>query len=252
VLFNNSLRISRVTDATAASTMPTIQWNTRGSRQRSASLLGVAALHALIAAAWMAGRPAVTIPRADGARIQWLWLRPAQPPKPPQPSAARVDAPPPVPVPAIVPRTIAPPAPIRVAPVAVPEAPAPEPAPAAATSTVPEPAPTAPAALDGPGLAARARQMAGGVDKQLRKESGKPLPELVDTPYKRFVAEMAAAYAPQFTGEPTITEFARPGSGEKIVKVSFGSHSYCLRVPSPSMRIDEYQAARTAVPMTCP
>lgn len=231
--------------------MPTTDWNTTDRRHRHLGMLGVGVLHALIAAAWLAGRPILPtqVQKGEERRIQWLWLAP------PKPAAHKPGpAPKPEPMPVVkpmrdrTPRAITPvavpdPVPVETSP--PPEAPPIGPAPPETASAEPP----KPSAAD---LLTSARQMAGKVDKQLRKENHQALPALVDTPYKRFVAELEAAHVAQWTGRPTITEIAMPGTGERLVKVSNGSSSYCLRVPSPSMGIDQYERARNAVPVNCP
>jgi hypothetical protein len=242
--------------------MPTTDWSTTYSsshRQRHWSLLGVGVLHALIAAAWLAARPHAPAPApgADARRIQWMWL---SLPKPRRREQAQDHEPAPAakPMPERVPRSAAPIV-VRALPLPPPVVPDPVPVPATPSAASP-PAGPAPAettaaaqpATSAADLVANARRMAGTIDKQLRKEAHQPLPAFVDTPYKRFEADMAAAYVPQWTGVATTTEIAMPGTGERLIKVSNGSSSYCLRIPSPSMGIDRYEASRVAKPMTCP
>ena len=59
-------------------------------------------------------------------------------------------------------------------------------------------------------------------------------------------------HAAQWTGVPTITEIAMPGTGERVVKISNGNNSYCIRVPQASMGIDFYEAARHGKSTNCP
>jgi hypothetical protein len=232
--------------------MPTTDWSTQDRRHRHLGMLGVGVLHVLIATAWLAARPPMPMSARgdDDRRIQWLWL---SPPKPP----VRTPAPPSKPAVKLVPDTAPrlPHAPRAMAPVTVPDPVPVETTPAAETPAQPAP-PEAAAAEPPPTSAAdllsSARRMAGTVDKQLRKENHQPLPALVDTPYKRFVAEMDAAHVAHWTGTPTITEITMPGTGEHITKVSNGSTSYCIRMPSPGMGIDQYEKARQGKVVNCP
>lgn len=239
--------------------MHSTDWTTRENRHRQLGLAGVALVHALIAAAWLASGKLARPPRLEVERIQWLWLR--EPVRVPRPEAVQVPRSEPVHEPMHERKPhAAPPQQVRTAPQQVrtapvqPDHPASTAADAMPVPSAVDPAPVAPAegADAGPvDLATRARQMAGSVDKELRRESHKPL-ELVDTPYKRFVAALEAAHVRKFSGIATFTDITVPGTGQRLVKVSYGAFSYCLTMPSIGMRIDEYQAARSAKIVNCP
>jgi hypothetical protein len=226
----------------AAATRP--DWDTNRRGQRRAALFAVGLVHALIAVAWLAQRPLLSIERGEAPRMVWLDIPSplrAVPPKtvaePALPPARRRSSlPVPVPVPEPVPEP-------------VPVAPSASDLPAAAPPAAEPPAVAAPSAAD---LLANARRMAGSVDKQLRKESHKQI-EFVDTPYKRFLSDLEAAYVPQWSGIATVTEITVPGTGERLAKISNGSRSYCIHIPSPSMGIDAYESARRNPKVTdCP
>jgi hypothetical protein len=77
-----------------------------------------------------------------------------------------------------------------------------------------------------------------------RSESRKQPPTLGGDANARFHADLEAATAKKWTGIAKVTETTMPGTGERLYKISNGTSTYCLRIPSPSVGIDRYEWAR--------
>lgn len=104
-----------------------------------------------------------------------------------------------------------------------------------------------PAQLDRASLAAAA------IDQQLRNETDIKLSPLEDPALKRVGAGIAAAAVPRWTGTPQITESPTPDSGDRLYKISYGTSTYCARIPSPRIGIDRYERLRANNPsIKCP
>ena len=117
----------------------------------------------------------------------------------------------------------------------------------------PDSPPSVDRGLDSRDLVMRARQLAGSVDQQLRRETNQKPAAPVDTPYSRFVAGIEASAAPTWTGIATVTEIAMPGTGERMYKVSNGKGTYCIRIPAAKVGIDRYEWERNNYrPVSCP
>jgi hypothetical protein len=104
-----------------------------------------------------------------------------------------------------------------------------------------------------PDLLASARQMAGGADRELRRESGKQLSAGVEPRYAHLPTNLEAATVPKWTGIAKVTETTMPGTGERLYKISNGTGTYCIRIYSPNVGIDRYEWERKNYhPITCP
>jgi hypothetical protein len=220
-----------------------------GAGHRSFGVISVVAIHVLIAAAWMSNRPELDDERTGVARIQWLRSTPVERQLPAPALGAHGKTRSEVASKPSDPRITT----ANTKSVAGPNRPESnndevqvdrEPAPVEFSRDDDLPAST---------LLDRARRLAGNADRDARRESGTQVAALSDTTNARFLSGLEAATARKWHGIAKITETTMPGTGERLYKISNGTDTYCVRIPSPSVGIDRYEWERNNFhPILCP
>lgn len=225
----------------------TRNWDTRTQRHRLLGLMAVVGLHTLIAAAWLADRPVAPEKQIGVPRIQWLRLTPPE---------AHAYAPPPQqtksPTALRLPR-LASSAPTDTSRAALPKPGRSNSDAMQSQAPMTEATPSKQTGTEASDLLIQARQIAGRVDQQLRREHAEQIQVLTATPNTRFLADLQSATVRKWTGIANVTETTMPGTGERLYKISNGTDTYCVRIPSPSVGIDKYEWERNNYhPITCP
>jgi hypothetical protein len=91
------------------------------------------------------------------------------------------------------------------------------------------------------------------VRESVHSDPGKQLPFQGDSPHSRLGADIEAATVQKWQGVAKVTETTMPGTGERLYKISNGTATYCVRIPSPRVGIDRYEWERNNFhPIKCP
>lgn len=84
-------------------------------------------------------------------------------------------------------------------------------------------------------------------------EPTKPLTIAPDSSTARLRSAIEAATVPTWHGIAKVTETTMPVTGERLYQISNGKDSYCVKIPSPRIGIDQYEwERRNRHVMTCP